>query len=50
MHYGANPIEDYYKRHYYRFTDEAYQVFMNWYDELKKINSIKKTDDIDEVE
>ena len=35
MRYGANPIDDYHKRPYYRFTDEAYQVFMNWYDALK---------------
>ena len=35
MRYGANPIDDYHKRPYYRFTDEAYQVFMNWYDGLK---------------
>lgn len=35
MRYGANPIDDYYKRPYYRFNDEAYQEFMNWYDALK---------------
>ena len=35
MRYGANPIDDYHKRPYYRFTEEAYQVFMNWYDALK---------------
>ena len=35
MRYGANPIDDYHKRPYYRFTDEAYQVFMSWYDALK---------------
>lgn len=35
MRYGANPIDDYHKRPYYRFTDEANQVFMNWYDALK---------------
>ena len=35
MRYGANPVDDYHKRPYYRFTDEAFQVFMNWYDELK---------------
>ena len=35
MRYGANPVDDYHKRPYYRFTDDAFQVFMNWYDELK---------------
>ena len=35
MRYGANPIDDYYKRPYYRFNDEAYQEFMSWYDALK---------------
>ena len=35
MRYGANPIDDYHKRPYYRFTGEAYQVFMDWYDALK---------------
>ena len=35
IRYGANHIYDYHKRLYYRSTDEAYQVFMNWYDELK---------------
>lgn len=35
MRYGANPIDEYHKRPYYRFTDEAYQEFMNWYDALK---------------
>lgn len=35
MRYGANPPDEYHKRPHYRFTDEAYQVFMNWYDELK---------------
>lgn len=35
IRYGANPVDDYHKRPYYRFTDEAYQVFMNWYDALK---------------
>tara|TARA_R110000751_G_scaffold131987_1_gene234367 strand:+ start:2755 stop:5019 length:2265 start_codon:yes stop_codon:yes gene_type:complete len=35
MRYGANPIDDYHKRPYYRFTDDAFQVFMNWYDALK---------------
>ena len=33
--YGANPIDDYHKRPYYRFTDDAYKKFMNWYDENK---------------
>jgi len=35
VRYGANPIDDYHKRPYYRFNDEAYEVFMNWYDALK---------------
>ncbi|WP_201556006.1 YfjI family protein [Psychrobacter immobilis] len=35
MRYGANPIDDYHKRPYYRFTDDAYQLFMSWYDALK---------------
>ncbi len=35
MRYGANPPDEYHKRPHYRFTDEAYQVFMNWYDALK---------------
>lgn len=35
IRYGANPPDDHHKRPYYRFTDEAYKVFMNWYDELK---------------
>ncbi|WP_413518975.1 YfjI family protein [Psychrobacter glacincola] len=35
IRYGAKPIDDYHKRPYYRFTDEAYQVFMSWYDALK---------------
>ncbi|PKH65911.1 hypothetical protein CXF61_04035 [Psychrobacter sp. 4Dc] len=35
MRYGANPIDEYHKRPYYRFNDEAYQEFMNWYDALK---------------
>ena len=35
IRYGANPIDDYHKRPYYRFNDEAYQEFMNWYDALK---------------
>lgn len=35
MRYGANPINDYYKRPYYRFNEEAYQEFMSWYDALK---------------
>ena len=35
MRYGANPIDEYHKRPYYRFTDEAYEVFMNWYDAIK---------------
>ncbi|MFZ2844324.1 YfjI family protein [Psychrobacter sp.] len=35
MRYGANPIDDYHKRPYYRFTNDAFQVFMNWYDALK---------------
>jgi len=35
MRYGANPIDKYHKRPYYRFNDEAYQEFMNWYDALK---------------
>ncbi len=35
IRYGANPPDDHHKRPYYRFTDEAYKVFMRWYDELK---------------
>ncbi|MEK6203487.1 MAG: YfjI family protein [Psychrobacter sp.] len=35
MRYGANPINEYHKRPYYRFTNEAYKIFMNWYDALK---------------
>lgn len=35
VYYGANPIDEYHKRPYYRFDDEAYKVFMNWYDMLK---------------
>lgn len=35
MRYGASPIDEYHKRPYYRFSDEAYPVFMNWYDDLK---------------
>ena len=35
MRYGANPIDEYHKRPYYRFNDEAYQEFMSWYDALK---------------
>ena len=35
MRYGASPVDDYHKRPYYRFTNDAFQVFMNWYDELK---------------
>lgn len=33
--YGANQSDDYHKRPYYRFTKEAYEVFMLWYDQLK---------------
>ena len=33
--YGANPVDDYHKRPYYHFTDDAYKKFMNWYDEQK---------------
>ncbi len=36
MRYGANPPDEYHKRPHYRFTDEAYQVFMSWYDALKQ--------------
>lgn len=35
LRYGANPVDEYHKRPYYRFTDEAYQEFMSWYDALK---------------
>lgn len=35
MRYGASPIDEYHKRSYYRLSDEAYPVFMNWYDDLK---------------
>lgn len=33
--YGANQSDDYHKRPYYRFTKEAYEIFMLWYDQLK---------------
>jgi len=33
--YGANEPNDYYKRPYFRFADDAYNVFMDWYDALQ---------------
>ncbi|HAR76568.1 MAG TPA: hypothetical protein DCR60_10265 [Psychrobacter sp.] len=33
--YGANESNEYYKRPYFRFADDAYKVFMNWYDALQ---------------
>ncbi len=33
--YGANESNEYYKRPYFRFADDAYKVFMNWYDTLQ---------------
>ena len=33
--YGANEPNDYYKRPYFRFADDAYKVFMDWYDALQ---------------
>lgn len=33
--YGANEPNEYYKRPYFRFTDDAYNVFMDWYDALQ---------------
>ena len=33
--YGANEPNEYYKRPYFRFADDAYPVFMNWYDALQ---------------
>lgn len=35
VRYGASPIDEYHKRPYYRFSDEAYPIFMSWYDDLK---------------
>ena len=34
--YGANPVDEYHKRPYYRFSDKAYPIFMSWYDDLKE--------------
>ncbi len=33
--YGANESNEYYKRPYFRFADDAYKVFMDWYDALQ---------------
>ncbi len=33
--YGANPPDDFNKRPYYYFDDEAYRTFMRWYDDNK---------------
>ena len=33
--YGANEPNEYYKRPYFRFADDAYKVFMEWYDALQ---------------
>jgi len=33
--YGANEPNEYYKRPYFRFSDDAYPVFMDWYDALQ---------------
>ena len=33
--YGANEPNEYYKRPYFRFADDAYDVFMDWYDALQ---------------
>ena len=33
--YGANEPNEYYKRPYFRFSDDAYNVFMDWYDALQ---------------
>lgn len=33
--YGANPPDDFNKRPYYYFNDEAYHTFMQWYDDNK---------------
>ena len=35
INYGANEPNEHCKRPYYHFTDEAFHVFMNWYDETK---------------
>lgn len=35
INYGANEPDDYHKRPYFHFTHKAFQVFMNWYDEVK---------------
>ena len=35
INYGANEPDEHCKRPYYRFTDEAYHVFINWYNETK---------------
>lgn len=35
INYGANEPDEHCKRPYYRFTDEAYNVFINWYNETK---------------
>lgn len=33
--YGANPPDDFNKRPYFYFNDQAYQAFMSWYDDNK---------------
>lgn len=33
--YGANEPSEFIKRPYFRLSDDAYPIFMNWYDELK---------------
>ncbi len=33
--YGANEPNEYYKRPYFRFADDAYKIFMDWYDALQ---------------
>ena len=35
INYGANEPDEHHKRPYYHFTDEAFHVFMNWYDDVK---------------
>ncbi len=33
--YGANEPNEFIKRPYFRLSDKAYPIFMNWYDDLK---------------
>lgn len=35
IHYGATAPNEVYKRPHYRFTDEAFEVYINWYDDIK---------------